>query len=653
MPGIATHFEVLELAVTALGEAGLSEIANLIDGNPYAYLGAVGPALMDFISSDPPAAGVTPPQNYATVWTNLLTVFGGQTGLVVTLAQIQSIISELVTLANNQDCDGLKNLKDSGQLTSVTALSTQFATLLGSVETTAQSIFTLIADDLKPVFCGLTTGQPAPPPNQWVPRDFFSWKSTAKFAQALIARGTSLNDKRLLAYGYGYLIAYVASATGSPFVNSVVGGPPRTQWWRQRFVKNFIDAWVYGFYNSNKPGDVVMGGDSGDMPTPGYDSWSNLCNASLHLKIQLPGAPTDAQDFLNNLSQPFPQAVPPDFAANWYLAVGDAYGTVADLPPSVTAAGLNSAYLMTWLVLWFQTSGLPIGCNLTPPVGPPPKCTGTATNPFNFPAGGTPVGPPDPTPNTSSNTFNRVCGVILAILGGIGLLAGALPAGAALIAGAVDLLDCNNAENIDWAGFQCKLFWFQMYMFNGLVGLQQMLSIAGFTYPNAAALALASDQLTLAGITLQAGASINLVTSSKEGREQPFPSKCWDTSNLAIAILTFNQAPTATSPGFENPPTIAYIAGYKYPSWFIDDRANPLAAGEVKAGGGINLRNDPPGTATPFGNAVANCVDVFQNLTQKEFPNWNLDADRGLAYYCWQFDNGYDPNNVVTTAETP
>lgn len=648
MPGIATHFQVLDLTVDALSDAGLTSIAGTIKGNPWAYLGVIGPALMDFISSDPPPPGGTQSNKYAQIWQEIFTVVGGDPGLITTLAKIQSLIGELQTLANNEDCHGLENFRDSGQMDAVQTLSTQFANLLGEVDNIAGDVFNLITNDLRPVFCGLDPSTPAPPPTQWNPRDFFSWKKTAKFAQALIARGKSIPDDRLLAYGYGWLVAYVVSITGSPFVNSIVGGPPRTQWWRQRFVKNFVDAWVYGFYNT--PGGVSMGGDTGDTPKPPYDQWSSLCSANLHTKIELPGWNLDPVQFLNSLTQPFPQVVPADFAANWALAVGDAYG--AEVPPAVTPAGLNSAVLMTWLVLWFQTSGVPIGCNVQPPAAPPGGCTGNPpeTDPFNFPPGQSPPGPPIPQPDVSTSTGDVVCGVILAILGGIAILCGDAAAGAGAIAEAAHLLDCSGNTTVDWQDWKCKIFWFQQYMFNGLAGLQNMLSLCAFTYPEARALGNSSNVLPPPFPVPPFDQSILLVKSNREGRDQPFPSKCWDTSNALTAFTTFNQDPTATAPGFETPNTIAYIAGWKYPSWFINDPDNPLSTGDVKTNGGTQLRYDPPASATPFGNAVACAVDLFQNLS-KTFPNWNLDADRGIAYYNWQFKSGYDPDDVVIVPE--
>jgi len=632
MPGAATHFHVLERTIDQLTAAGMTDFANAMRDNPYAYLGALGPALLDFMPSDPPPEGTEPPKNYALVWKKLFAVIGGDPGLIATLRKIEELLAEVQPLADNEDCEGLVALRDSGRVGEVETLSNQFVELLGTVQTIAGEIFALISVDLKPKFCSLAQGAPPTPPNEWPPRDFFSWKKTGPFLRKLIDKAHSTGDSRLKAYAYGYLVAYATSVTGSPFVNSVVGGPPRTQWWRQRFIKNYVDAWVYGFYNT--PGASMNGGDT---PTPPYEDWKNLCSANLHDKINL--GSIDPEQFLNNLDAPFPKVVPDDFAALWAECVSDVYG--GNVPPGVAANGLNSTYLMTWLVMWFQTAVGPLGCNLKPPPGPPGTCTGEPAelDPFKFPPGGSPPPPPSPTPDVEEDTAAIVCAIILIILGGIAILAGAAAAGAVAIVIAAALLDCDNVAEIDWAGFRCKLFWFRTYMYNGLIGLQRLLSLAGFRYPEAKALGFDVNALSLAGIDLPFESAINLI-KSRSGDER-FPSKCWDGG-----VLTFNQRPTQ----FEKPGTAAYLTGFAYPSFFVDDPANPLANGDVKTNGGFPLRMSPQGSPVQFGNAIENAVDLFKHIATN-FPSWNLDADRGLAYYTWQFKGTYDPDNVQIEPE--
>ena len=112
---------------------------------------------------------------------------------------------------------------------------------------------------------------------------------------------------------------------------------------------------------------------------------------------------------------------------------------------------------------------------------------------------------------------------------------------------------------------------------------------------------------------------------------------------------TFEQPPTV----FEEPYATPYLAEGTYPSWFVDDPANPLSNGDVKTGGTFPYRRMVPTAPYPveFGNVVANTIDLFKHIGAL-FPNWNLDADRGAAYFTWQFHGAsYNPNGVTIDPE--
>jgi hypothetical protein len=154
-----------------------------------------------------------------------------------------------------------------------------------------------------------------------------------------------------------------------------------------------------------------------------------------------------------------------------------------------------------------------------------------------------------------------------------------------------------------------------------------------------------TDTLQLLPLEFESGQ--NLVKSRIT--ERLFPSKPWDGN-----LLGFNQRPTSTSPGFEKPGTVG-CRSEVYPSfWVDDDAANPLSNGDIKTAGVFPFRPEMPGGKEPmqFGNAVANAIDLLQHLS-KGFPDpdWNLDADRGLAYVTWQFKGFYDPDNVAIEPE--
>jgi hypothetical protein len=52
------------------------------------------------------------------------------------------------------------------------------------------------------------------------------------------------------------------------------------------------------------------------------------------------------------------------------------------------------------------------------------------------------------------------------------------------------------------------------------------------------------------------------------------------------------------------------------------------------------------------GSAERPYVDLFKHISE-QFPRWNLDGDRGLAHFTWQFRGAsYDPNSVKIDPES-
>lgn len=651
MPGIATHLRILDLTLerlTASGDPALQAAAAVMSAQPgYAGLGAIGPALADFMPAGRAADVNHDPNPYAFVWKNIFALLGGDEdrfpgsglGLHKVLVSLRRILDELTAVAEAEDCDRLEDIRDGNvpgvSLDAIESTAGDFARIVGALDPTSSDIISTISstitDQLRPVVSTASPADPVPPPEQWSAREFLHWSRTGPFVDALLAVADDTGDDRLRAYAYGYVVGYAANVCGSPFINSCVGGPHRTQWWRRRFTNNFVDAWVHGRYELD-PRPVPA-----DVPSPPYPDWPNLAVANLQQHIEV--APMDAAALLVDVKQnhDLPAGVvPDDFAAHWMQAVEAAYP--GPRPPGITAASLNQAAQMTWLMLWFQTSGEIIGLAINPPIAPPDGCADAgALDPFVPAEGGGPSLPPTFDSDLKDDAA-EVCGIILAILGGLLLLAGGAALGGAAIAGAVALLDCSNI--VEWQKLRCQLFWYKTYLHNGLKGMNELLALTGLAYPYTEMLASDSIVSTLLPLPFESGP--NLVKS--RGRDQRYPSKPWDGE-----LLTFNQRPTAANPGFETPLTVAYHSAV-YPSFFIDDdAANPLPNGDVKTGGGFPDRS-VDGSPVQFGNAVANAVDLLANLGVAH-PSWNLDADRGLAAVVWRFKAGYDPDAVAIIPE--
>jgi hypothetical protein len=223
-----------------------------------------------------------------------------------------------------------------------------------------------------------------PPPDQLYLRDLLHWRRTGTFLRVLVETGQASGDLRREAYAYGYLTSYAGKVCGSPFVNSIVGGPYRTQWWRHRYINNHVDAWVFGHYEHDPHG----------TPGPADPGWAGLCDAKLHRKLSKtiieptvfevkaqdlpparPGDPDPVQtamaegdrdpvaimDVLRGKQTPSPWLLDKDFCTFWFESMRAAYGDllpgrwIMTISPERQQTILTFAFLRAWMVLWFQT----------------------------------------------------------------------------------------------------------------------------------------------------------------------------------------------------------------------------------------------------------------------------------------------------------
>jgi hypothetical protein len=336
--------------------------------------------------------------------------------------------------------------------------------------------------------------------------------------------------------------------------------------------------------------------------------------------------------------QPLPNLVPPELGQFWLDAFTDAYGPAA-VGSRVRGGSLNGAAVLTWMVLWFQTSGKVIGCNPTPPMTPPSGCGDTPswTDPATPGDNGSGSGPPSPSVSTQTNTGQLVSGIILAILGVVAFAAGGWVAGAAAIAAGIDV--AIHSVHPDWSKLRCDLYWYRLYVYNGLNALHTILTFGGLGYPYARELALDQAVETFSGLNYPYESGWKLVKSRRV--LEAFPTRAWD-GQLSTWILR----PTQLEP----PAAAAYLSA-EYPSFFVDDAANPVAGQEVRVGGPWPYRQQP-GSVLPvqFGNAVDNAIDLLVHGKAAP-PDWNLDADRGLAYLSWQFTGGVFSDPVAIEPE--
>lgn len=645
MIGMTTRLAALDLLrarLLASGAPPLADHGNLLQAQPaYAALGALGTALGDFAPVRAAAAGGTlgaaGTNPYVELWKMMFDVFGGDAtpanpGLKPVLDTIRDLLDRLDEVAAAEDLDGLKAM--AGEVDTLN----QVAIDLSAILVTIKGDGTLANLGIVPKVVDLIGARAQPaivrprvdggvgfPPRFWTLRDFLSKRRTGRFARRLWDSAMASGDDRFKAYALGWLSSWSLGAGGSSAVASIVGAPYRNRWWRSRFVGNYIDLWCHGHAKV------------GPRTKP-YADWPQLCVASLHARLQVPGGTYDADQMMTRLrmGEALGANLPTAFVDWWLGAYEDVYGSFGTDRPPMDADRLQDAFGMAWLVLWFQTSPQSLGCHAVAPLAPS-SCGGAP--PWSNPvvpgdAGAGVGGPPPPDIDKKVKPANVVCGIILAILGIVSFCFGGWVAGGAAIAGAIALLA--NAGTIDWDKFRCSLAWYRLYMYNGLRALHDVMTLGGLVHPYTPELSVdetAYQLLSAVPTKVRTGDNIVLSRPVRDG----YPAIPWDGNGFSW----FEDE--AGKP--ELPSTIAALAA-AYPSGFLDDPANPLGSRSTFDASPWPYAADAAGQ-TPAG--FMNTVDAMLGALAGPvgpLPEHDLDGDRGLGFQDWRFVDGNWTNPV-------
>ena len=602
-------------------------------------LGALGPALGDFVPFESATGfGEADQTPYYAAWKFVLTLAFGdpsQTpplpGIVPTLATLQQTLSKLITLVQNRDFTGIMALRSSNALADVNGA---FGDLTAIYQFFSSPSNLLVLSNLAGQGPIINDPNVLAPPNVFTGRDYLHWKQTGAFTNQLMADATASGDARFIAYAHGWQTALASLVSGSAFLGSIVGSVYRTWWWRTRYIANFVDAWTWGFYLR----------DDGVGETD-YDDWPSLCDAGLQNWIAIAeplDASTVAPTIVAGLDAAIPKnGLPDDFVTYWLNAWSATYGPVDPTATDPTEALFTSdrlqvGYLMTWLVLWFQTSGAVIGCNPNP--GSPPAACGANpqapkwVNPTIInPVTQQPFVPPTPTISQEPNDGEIVCGVILALLGLFGFAFGAGAVGAAEIIAGIDTV-VNGEEQLNWDSLECQLYWLSEYLFNGLTALHQITVIGSFQQPYASDLASATQTISFAGesIAFVTGATQNCQSAPVTGPLQPW--------NGAPDWFAYPPSPLAIET-----PTAEFWTSVWWPSAIVDDTGvNPVQASILTPPASYDV-----GVSESFGPAVQNALTLIAD-PEAAIPNWNLDNDRGQGWLTWELSATYVlPVNAV------
>lgn len=622
MPGVAYHFTVLRRAVDALASGSAADQAKasiLKKNSEFAHLGALGPDLLSFVPVDPArldeVEASTDPTSlplatqlalyrnptmvaYAMMFRKILDIWP-------ILDELNAFLDTMDAIAAAEDLDALKAQKDASE-----AIKAQVATLTslsGDATTLKAQIETMIASAIPPIqkFPWSANG-----PSRWRDGEYLAWRRTGKFARRLTELAEDSGDDRLKAFAYGWLGHVGAAVTGEPFINQIVGGPYRTHWWRNRYVRNYVDAWTWGYYNTTAT-------ITNDEPAPPYTQWASIsCGANLHTSISLSGAPTGPEAAKAVAFGGLPEVLPTNLLDLIQKALDEVYAG-APKPDDLDASAFQRAYVGALGVLWFMSSGQ--GAMCPKPVGAPPSTC--STPPDWVTSGGT---PPTPDPDVEVDPANTASAIVLAIIAIIAFLCGAWVAGAAAIAGAIAAAVAG--LDIDWDELRCDLYWMRKVVFDGMNAIRSLLVEAGLAYPlNWELGQVGTDGLTTPALD-RSGRPLTRTRgkgASTTGAGDIYPHLM--DASLGTAGINYLFYPVS---GLEGPSTGAWPPDtLHYANAALSDL--PLENGGVLGDDGSFPTRD-----RFFGASVPNAVQVI-SAGGEGLVDYNLHGDRGYGWKTW------------------
>ncbi|CAN5539612.1 hypothetical protein BH09ACT7_BH09ACT7_35440 [soil metagenome] len=680
MTGIPTQFAIADLVLEVRRASGqpVPSDADL----PFFYLGSLGPQFGEFLPARPELGAAEPNSRVFTAWLPVLGLLAGTPGtpgLFENLATLRDRLNWIRGLANQADLAAKLELianKDKAEELPgiIDALNAQLATVSG--------LFAGFFGDVTKAGPSANSGGVVFDSNsrwkfrlpaEWRTRDTLHNSHTGRFLQEIRQRATDSGDSQLQAYADGATIAYASALCGNPFINSVAGAPHRNHWWRHRWVANYVDTWVWGYVEKRRKlrdsGQEIVFTMSERVPNPLLRTWDNVCAAELHRRITFGGiTPSSVFGFIA-AGTPVSADLPTKLVDLWLAAYAATYGPP---PPTsgVDAAGVQSAYSLTWLTLWIGTSAEFLGnnppdqINLPDSCGPTPDWVGVDGS-VVLPGGSVVTPPAFPTGSPSvAEIASAIAAALLAILN---YAVGNVAAGTALLAGAIALLD--DATPPDWDALHCHAEWVAVYLANFENAVRDLLVTAGLVPPYTTQLSHNEIQLNPlgGGQVVPPTAALNTCRSRSDDE---YPRSVWQPTTSSWTLYPSEagearqQLSYSTSPvwprHFVDGFTATAVPGSVPPS-FTSTQDNPLA---IRDGIPTVLSADEwderlkiatdSGVldVTAFGNAVdvANALlDADMNATP--FLDWDLDGDRGLGWPTWAWpDPDADPGQIVPEA---
>ncbi len=412
--------------------------------------------------------------------------------------------------------------------------------------------------------------------------------------------------------------------TGAPFVNSIVGGPYRTHWWRNRLVNNHVDPWVWGRYRT--PAKML-----GDTAVPPYADWASIYGSNLQDQVKVDPGLTGSDAVAAVLSVVMPVTPGFDKVADLLAAVSTAlHGSLGPLesPPNdmTDPAALREAYLGTLAVLWFMTGNQPFAA-----VHPGPPPAGAEVPPQWYVDGSAPPAPSGGGGGGASGGAT-ISAILALILGILTLFTSSIALGCLAIGLAI--ASALQGDPVDWPALRINLYWLRMRIFDALLLLQTSLVKSGLAYPSPRGLG------TTVPVTDDSGVAL-----TRSRTPEGFPRRMESGANGTPLPpdSNFRKDPSSKP---EKPTTRAVFASNAYPDVIVD--GTPMMNGGMLADGATF-----PTTDTDFGGAVANATDLIRG-EGNGLRNFNLDGDRGYGWKTWKIritDSLSDENSSINPKE--
>lgn len=584
MPGPAAHLSIMELqrkrTAADLGRYGT--VGSVLSSHPKeANFGSIGPDMVFWADW----GGITPFVNA------VFDVFHTLDGVYEKLAALWKPIGDAI--------DKVETVLTGGLSDSISETTAYCSAILNT------AMLDLITDKvnyfenvLHPEFQKASSGPF--PEKGWNWLDFLHHRRTGEFNKALIRRAQASGDPGQRAYAYGWLSHVTADVVGHAYVNQAVGGPWRSHFQRHHIQENFMDVWTWGFYRT--PGvTLALPGGSYD-----FDSFTDLGSANLHELIDL------GDDLPNSLQT---------------LIAGSLRDVYLSKPhPELVAfpgkSEINRAYQM-------QKEAFEIMTGKDRKLGPPkvPKVFGDLEPPTFPGAGGSGGGGSGS--GGSSGGFS-----LLDILAAIAkFIADTVIYVAELAIWLVSKVTSLLTYPVRLALYLVQLGLYQVYR-----AFRWALVISGYVYPDV-------DQLA---------------DPFAEQFLNPNPANMLNGPKLEFPLEKDHCGEFPTSGVEKNAALVGPYGhhGNNHPFWFIEGEPTDTIVPTIET----QLSNSTSAEATieiagqlkdnsnrggPYRGGLGSAVDFFLRRAEELhknagnpdpmlLPDWNLDADRGYGFLCWE-----------------